>query len=233
MLFGVTMNFNISEQPEYDLNSDMINELINLYGVSTKFLVIERINRDDTVYGDFSHIKTDSEKIFEMYMLPEVSEDWEETDYTFTQFGLTNFDNIALFAAYNQFEDIFGEDVHGEILGNLIVLPNNKVMEITHTSFEVPGINNLFTYKDTNSVVKLTCKPYDFKLINEIDNVDISVEADVPYETLDTYFAELIDEKDEVDTETEVTPSVVTNQNDVKVEKPIIDRSEDDVWGSF
>jgi hypothetical protein len=226
------MNFNISEAPEYDLNTQMIDELINLYGVSTKFLVIERINKDDAVFGDFSHIKTDSEKIFEMYMLPEISEDWDQSDFSFSQFGIVNTENISLFAAFSQFDEIFDGEVQ-HIMGNLIVLPNNKVMEITNASFEVPGINNLFTYKDTKSVVKITCKPYDFKLINEVDNVDISTEEEGSYDTLDTYFAELIDEKDTQDNEAEVIPSVVTNQNNVKVEKPIVDRSEDDVWGSF
>jgi hypothetical protein len=226
------MNFNISEAPEYDLNTQMIDELINLYGVSTKFLVIERINKDDAVFGDFSHIKTDSEKIFEMYMLPEITEDWDQSDFSFSQFGIVNTENISLFAAFSQFDEIFDGEVQ-HIMGNLIVLPNNKVMEITNVSFEVPGINNLFTYKDTKSVVKITCKPYDFKLINEVDNVDISTEEEGSYDTLDTYFAELIDEKDTQDNEAEVIPSVVTNENNVKVEKPIVDRSEDDVWGSF
>jgi hypothetical protein len=226
------MNFNISEAPEYDLNTQMIDELINLYGVSTKFLVIERINKDDAVFGDFSHIKTDSEKIFEMYMLPEITEDWDQSDFSFSQFGIVNSENISLFAAFSQFDEIFDGEVQN-IMGNLIVLPNNKVMEITNVSFDVPGINNLFTYKDTKSVVKITCKPYDFKLINEVDNVDISTEEEGSYDTLDTYFAELIDEKDTQDNEAEVIPSVVTNENNVKVEKPIVDRSEDDVWGSF
>lgn len=226
------MNFNISEDPSYDLNTGLIEEMINLYGVSTKFLVVERINKDDTVFGDFSHIKTDSEKVFEMYMLPEVSEDWDQSDFGFSQFGIVNTENINLFASASIFREIFN-NVNKDILGNLIVLPNNKVMEISHVSFETPGINNLFVYNDAKSVIKLSCKPYDFKLVNEVDNVDISVEADVPYETLDTYFAELIDEKDTQDSEVEVIPSVVTNQNEVKVQKPIVDRSEDDVWGAF
>jgi len=110
-------------------------------------------------------------------------------------------------------------------------------MEITDVDATVPGINNLFTYNDAKSVYKLTCKPYDFKLINEIQPEDISYNSELEHETLDQYFNELIDNKDEVDTEAEVTPQVKTVDTstplDQKVDKPIIDNEEKDVWGNF
>ena len=124
-----------------------------------------------------------------------------------------------------------------EIVGNLIVLPNNKIMEITSADIAVPGINNLFTYNDAKSVYKLVCKPYDAKLINELDALDITAEDGVPYDTLDTYFQELIDENTTQDTEAEVTPQVSTVTKtgtiDTKVDRPIIDASEDDVFGNY
>ena len=223
---------------EYVLNESLIREMIGLYGVLTKFILVKRINRDDTVFGDFSHLKTDSEKIYNIHMLPEVSEDWDTTDYGFTQFGLTNFDNISLFvakSAFNQIPDIVNESE--KIVGNLIMFPNNKLMEITNVDLTVPGINNLFTYNDAKSVYKLSCKPYDIKLINELDNIDISAEAEVEYETLDTYFQELIDISDAQDTEAEVTEQVTTitktTDVDTKVQKPIVDKTEDDIFGAF
>lgn len=232
------MNFNFSNQPEYDLNTSMIREVINLYGVLTKFLVTEKINRDDTVFGDYSHLKSDSEKIYDIYMLPETSESWDSVDYSFTQFGLANYDNITLFAAKSDFDPISNDDPDFKsIMGNLIVLPNDKVMEITNVEISVPGINNLFTYKDAKSVFKLTCKPYDFKLIQEIDSADIDPDPSVPTETLDVYFQELINQTIAQDTEAEVTPQVTTviktGTNDTKVIKPIVDKSEDDIFGAF
>jgi hypothetical protein len=226
------MNFNFSAQPEYNLNKSLIEEMINLYGILTKFLVTEKINEDPNVFGDYSHMKSDSNKIYDIYMLPENSEEWDQEDFSFQQFGLVNSENISLFAARSAFDDVFDED--DRIMGNLVILPNNKIMEVTAVSYETPGVNNLFTNKDAKSVLKLTCKPYDNKLIQELDNVDISAdENDVPYETLDTYFQELIDVQEEQDTEAEVTPQVQVNVNDTKVQKPIVDKSEDDVWGSF
>lgn len=230
------MNFNYSGKAEYELHTSLIEEMINLYGVPTKFLVTEKINKDDIVFGDYSHLKSDSSKIYDIYMLPENTENWDEQGYNFTPFGLTNYDTITMFAAKSSFVD---EDHNefDEIVGNLIIFPNNKVMEITHLTSTFPGINNLFTHNDTKSVYKLTCKPYDFKLINEIDNVSLSIDPEVPYETLDVYFQELIGISEDQDKEASITPSVTTIQKtgdiDNKIQKPIIDKTEDSVWGSY
>lgn len=232
------MNFNFSKQPEYQLNTSLIEEVIKLYGILVKFLVTEKINEDKTVFGDYSHMKSDNNKIYDIYMLPEASEDWDVGGYGMSQFGLMSLENIVLFAAKSSFDPNPDniEDQH-EILGNLIVLPNNRVMEITNVEITTPGVNNLFTYNDAKSVYALTCKPYDFKLINELDNVDISVEPTIPYETLDVYFQELIGVKDVQDESAQVTPEVTTIDKttafDTKVKKPIIDKSEDDVFGGF
>jgi len=232
------MNFNFSEEPEYDLNNSLVTEVINLYGVLTKFLITEKINHDSTVFGDYTHMKSNSEDIFEIYMLPEISEDWNEGDYSFNQGYFNNFDTINLFAARADFEDIIGTESDIEkIIGNLVTLPNNHLMEVTHVNITVPGVNNLFTYSDAKTVYTLSCKPYDNKLIQELDTVDISVqEDDTPYETLDTYFTELINQAAEIDTEVEVTESVETviktGGIDTKTNKPIVDTDEDDVWGT-
>ena len=216
----------------------MIEEVIRLYGILVKFLVTEKINEDKAVFGDYSHMKSDNNKIYDIYMLPETTEDWESGGFGMSQFGLMSLENITLFAAKRSFDPSPDsvEDQH-EILGNLIVLPNNRVMEITNVDSTVPGVNNLFTYNDAKSVYKLTCKPHDFKLINELETVDISIDPTVPYETLDVYFQELIGDKAFQDVTSEVQPSVSTvdktAQTDVKVLKPIIDKSEDSVWGQF
>lgn len=226
------MNFNFSKQPEYQLNTSLIEEVIRLYGVLVKFLVTEKINEDNAVFGDYSHLKSDNNKIYDIYMLPETTEDWESGGFGMSQFGLMSLENIVLFAAKSSFNQP-DHDEMDEIVGNLIVLPNNRVMEITNVEVTVPGVNNLFTYNDAKSVYALTCKPYDFKIINELDNVDIAVDPTVPYETLDVYFQELIGVKTDQDTETEVTPQVTANVNNVKVLKPIIDKTEDDIFGNF
>lgn len=230
------MNFNFNSQPEYQLNTSLIEEVIKLYGVLVKFLITEKINEDTTVFGDYSHMKSDNNKIYDIYMLPETSEDWDTGGFGMSQFGLMSLENIVLFAAKSSFNDP-NRDEMSEIVGNLLVLPNNRVMEITNVEVTTPGVNNLFTYQDAKSVYALTCKPHDFKLINELDSVDISIDPTVPYETLDVYFQELIGDKVDQDVAAEVTPKVnsidKTTVYDTKVLKPIIDKSEDDIFGNF
>jgi hypothetical protein len=237
------MNFNFSKGPEYQLNVTLTNELINLYGISTKFLVTEKINKDDLVFGDYTHLKTNSSSIFNVNVMPENSESYDSQGINFSSFGMINLDTINLFISRASIETIFGNNIDGTngfngIIGNLIVLPNNKIVEITDVEFMVPGINNLYTNNDVKSVYKLFCKAYNNKLIQELDHVDISIDPSVPYETLDNYFQELIDINQNIVTSTEVTPSVNVVQTDssgnqTEVLKPIIDKSEEDVFGAF
>jgi hypothetical protein len=230
------MNFNFSKQPEYQLNTSLIEEVIRLYGVLVKFLVTEKINEDRTVFGDYSHMKSDNNKIYDIYMLPETTEDWDSGGFGMNQFGLMSLENTTLFAAKSSF-NLPDHDEMDEIVGNLVVLPNNRIMEITNVEITVPGVNNLFTNSDAKSVYALTCKPYDFKLINELDTVDIAVDPTVPYETLDVYFQELIGDKVQQDNAIQIVPEVNTVDKttvfDTKVLKPIIDKTEDDVFGNF
>lgn len=227
-------NFNFSAKPDYTLNNSLIEEVINLYGVLVKFLVVEKINRDDVVFGDYSHLKSDSAKIFDIYMLPEESENFISIDSAFNGFGLTNSETISLFMPASALVTI---GLTKGLTGNLVVLPNNKVMEITQESWETPGMNNLFTNIDAKSVIKLSCKAYDFKLINELNSVDIVHDTSVPYTTLDSYFNELITQTATQDASVSVTPTVTTIQKtgtvDVKVIKPVIDRTEPDMWNGF
>ncbi len=228
------MNFNINNQPEYNLNTSLIEETINLYGVGIKFLLVQKINNDDLVFGDFSHIKTDSDKSFDMMALPETSESYDEQGLDFSQFGMLNIDTINLFISRKSIDLVFDDIDPGKgfegILGNLIVLPNNRIIEITDFQYEVPGINNMFTETARKSVYKLTCKTYDAKLINEIDKVDIAsqetIETVGEYATLDSYFSELKDSQEELDIAMEITPDEITG-------KVVIDNSEDSVFGKF
>lgn len=230
-------NYNMDNSPEYNLNASLIDECITLYGVPTKFLVTTKLNSDDTVFGDYSSIKTDGTKIFDVYMLPENTESWDSGGYNFSDFGLLNNDNCSCFVSKLSVESIGLE--FKSLYGNLVVMPNNKIMEVTDVQFEVPGVNNLFTFKNAKSVYKLTLKPYAVKLTDEIDTGDISVDPDEDYSTLDNYFNELLDVKISQDTEMEIKPAVDTINKedgveiDIVQEKPRVSRVEDSVFGEF
>ena len=228
-------NYNTNDKPEYDLNASLIDETIQLYGIPVKFLVTTKINVDNTVFGDYSSIKTDNTKIFEIYALPENTESWDSGGYNFSEFGMLNLDAISVFVSKITVEDIM-ELEFKEMYNNLIVMPNNKVMEVTDVQFEVPGVNNLFTFKNAKSVYKLTLKPYAIKLTDEIDQKDISID-DEDYNTLDNYFDELLNRKVDLDNDMEINPSIDTiikkpDIDEVK-QKPRVNKETDSIFGEF
>lgn len=231
-------NYNINAAPEYDLNTDLIDECINLYGVPTKFLVVQKLNSDDIVFGDYSSIKTDNSKIFDVYMMPENSDSWDSGGYNFSEFSLINTDSTTVFVSKNSVQNII-ELEFKELYGNLVVMPNNKIMEVTDVQFEVPGVNNLFTYNNAKSVYKLTLKPYAAKLTDEINTADISVDENVDYSTLENYFDELLDIKTTQDNEMEILPAVDVIKKEIGVQidsvqrKPRVSNEEDSVFGEF
>jgi hypothetical protein len=226
------MNLNLSRKADYDLQARHTNELIKLYGVHVKLLITEKINQDTLVFGDYSHLKTNSTDTYEIYGLPEVMEEWDDVGVNFSEFGLVNTENIRLFFSRKSIDTIFTDiDANkgfSDIIGNLIVLPNNKIMEISDIEYEVPGINNLFTQADRKNVYKFTLISYANKLVNEINSTDIvAPDSDaVDYTTLETYFDELSANDIAVDTEAEVTTNTETG-------KVVMDTTEDSVFGRF
>lgn len=208
------MNFNITQQPDYDLQGSMTAELINLYGVLTKLLLTEKVKYDSTVFGDFQSIKVKKGEVYELYMMPEQSESFENIDTGFSDFGMLNVESIHMFVSRESIDDIFGvTPEHNEpgrtdninspikkLQSNLVILPNNRVMEITNVDFMVPGVNNLFTEPDIKNVYELVMKNYDRKLSDDITDMKNEEVQPGSYEELDSYFDELI-------------------QNDTKIEK--------------
>jgi hypothetical protein len=239
----MSFNYNFNDAPDYDLNASLIDEVINLYGVLVKFLKVQHINTDDIVFKDYSSIKTDSSNIFEIYLMPENTESWENTGYAFSQFNMIDMNNINMFCSKFSIESM-SLDVKN-LIGNLVVLPNNKIMEITNFDFCTPGVYNLFTFNNAKSVYKLTLIPYNVKINDELNTVDILHKdtaelGETSYKTLDKYFDELINIKNEQDFETEIKDTVKVIQKtgslsniDIVINKPIINREEDDVFGNF
>jgi len=229
------MNFNLTTKKDYKLNASMLTEMINLYGIYIKLLLVDRVNQDTLVFGDYSHLKTEPGKSYELTALPENSDEWDSEGSMFSDFGLVNYDNIRLFVSRTSIDKIFTDFDSNKgfehIIGNLIVLPNNKIMEISDIQFEVPGINNSFTNNDVKSAYKLSLVPYNMKLINEIENTEITPSSSVKdstneYSELNKYFDELTQDEISIDTEAEITINSDTNT-------PVIATDEDDVFGRF
>ena len=236
------MNLNFYNNPEYELNRSLITEMISMYGIQVKFVKVKKIN-EDNLFKDYQHLVADKNDIIEMYALPENSDSFDSSGYQFNSFGFTDLNNLSVFISVESFGDIQFK----EIVGNLIVLPSNKILEITDVTFQVPGINNDFVNNNSRTVYKLTLTPYEFKLTDNLSEIqkpsdDLSP-LDTPPKSLDDYFSELMKDKSELETELEVkdsqTVSKETNLVD-EFERPIDKKiksqknvTTDDVWGSF
>ena len=236
------MNLNFYNNPEYELNRSLITEMISMYGIQVKFVKVKKIN-EDNLFKDYQHLVADKNDIIEMYALPENSDSFDSNGYQFSSFGFTDLNNLSVFISVESFGDIQFK----EIVGNLIVLPSNKILEITDVTFQVPGINNDFVNNNSRTVYKLTLTPYEFKLTDNLSEIqkpsdDLSP-LDTPPKSLDDYFEELMKEKEDLETELEVkdsqTVSKETNLVD-SFERPIDEKvksqknvTTDDVWGSF
>lgn len=236
------MNLNFYNKPEYDLNRSLITEMISMYGIQVKFVKVKKIN-EDLVFKDYQHLVADKKDIVEMYALPENTDSFDSSGYQFNSFGFTDLNNLSIFISVES----FGEIKFKEIVGNLIVLPSNKILEITDVTFQVPGINNDFVNNNSRTVYKLTLTPYEFKLTDNLSDIQKPTEdlsaLDYSPKSLDSYFEELMKEKEDLETELEVkdsqTVSKETNLVD-SFERPIDEKvksqrnvTSDDVWGSF
>lgn len=236
------MNLNFYNAPEYDLNKSLITEMISMYGIQVKFVKVKKIN-EDNLFKDYQHLVADKNDIIEMYALPENSDSFDSSGYQFNSFGFTDLNNLSVFISVESFGDIQFK----EIVGNLIVLPSNKILEITDVTFQVPGINNDFVNNNSRTVYKLTLTPYEFKLTDNLSEIQNPSDDLSPLDTspksLDDYFEELMKEKEDLETELEVkdsqTVSKETNLVD-SFERPIDEKvksqknvTTDDVWGSF
>ena len=223
------MNFNTSNTVNYQLYKSLTDEMINLYGVLGKFIKVEKINQDSVVFGDFTHLKSIPNESYEIYMLPENSDTWDSIAMNFGQYGMSTNESVNVFVSRASIEKIYpnfdtNKGFEG-IYGNLIVMPNGRLMEITFMEYETPGINNLYLNNDVKSAYKLTLKTYANRQVNELTADDIGVEE---YATLNNYFNELLGDNTEVDTEAEVALDPVTQPD-----KPLIDNTEDSVFGRF
>jgi hypothetical protein len=140
-----------------------------MYGVPCK-LVLTKKNGRDEVFGDFTHLTIDNTKTFQIYGMPENAESFDTQNYMFGDYGISTYDVCNIFVSTYDFDEKHSNLKLNEIVGNLLVLPSGKVMEITNVDFMTPNVNNLFAYADKKSVYKLSLHPYAFKLQDDINH---------------------------------------------------------------
>jgi hypothetical protein len=68
------------------------------------------------------------------------------------------------------------------IIGNLVIFPDNKIMEVTNFEHEVQGNSNLFTYDNKKNVYSITLRSYVANRDDYSDASDITDSQSYDYE---------------------------------------------------
>jgi hypothetical protein len=174
------MNFNFSQKPEYDLYRKLTHENIQLYGIPCKFIRTTKENKD-FIWGEYSHLKIDNDNVFEIHLKLGNDSGWN-TQNIYSKFGIMDQDQTDLYISGINLAlihpDLANYSAQGwdEIIGDLIVFPSGKTMEVTHIEEEVDGQSNLFAYTDLKNLYKISAKIY----INNSDEITQAVIEDVP-----------------------------------------------------
>lgn len=158
------MNFNLSTRPEYNLIGACTTEVIDLYGVKCKLALVEKVNVSSIV-SEWASIKTDGSKVFDVCIMPQTPDMFDTMDYQFNSFGFLPADNMTAYISAAVLDPI---TPFKKAIGNLIVLPSNKVMEITDVNPLTEHAGNLYAYGDRKLVYQLRLVPYEFKIHDNI-----------------------------------------------------------------
>ena len=246
----MAFNLNIGDDSydgEYELFRSTTEEVINMYGIKLVYMITKKVNQDE-IFGEHSHIKIDNDKMFELYAKPEETETWGGEGDLFSKFGLQNLDAMSFYISRTDMENIHPEiverdgsaSVENMPHGNLIKLPNNKIMEVTDMKLQSDtfGNNNVFTSDRQKNVYKLTAKTYFFNHDDLSDASGISESEHFEYEdfgNLESIFSDEEEQRDNVThrSEDKVLEDEVIYPSEVR-KKPIRDKvAEENPFGSL
>lgn len=153
-------NLNNKSQ-DYKLSATLTNQLIDTTGVPVQYVKTTLIGVD-SIFNEHTNITTDLSGVYEVYVKPENPEGFDDNDML-SKFGFLSFTSINLFISHNSMEEIFPniQEIPSTV-GDLILLPSGKWLEIVDIEVKVPGINNMYVYKNQKNVYILKCKPYSY-----------------------------------------------------------------------
>jgi hypothetical protein len=186
-------NFN-NYSNEYSLHNSVTAEFINLYGFTLKYIKTTKVNLD-SIFGEIQNLRANDSDIFEVSVYPENTAGFDNQNDILSKFGILSFDSINLFISASVLEPIHNNQVQ-KAIGDLIVLPSGKVMEVTELEAQVPGVNNMFVYDNNKNVYMLKCKPYNYNHdeFNTTTSITTSVaethDGNVYYRDGNTYLAD-------------------------------------------
>lgn len=215
------LNFNLPKR-EYDLNTHLIDELINLYGTEVKILMNDKITDFGThedlipqnmVFQNFKALKSSGYEFPVRILIQETDGFPNGMHLAFGQFGIMNEDTLQAIISKKslKFLEENGTIHPKHLISNSIVFPNGKVMEITNCQIHVPGMNNGFVLSNIASCYMLSLKSAHMDATPVLANPEI-------YDTLDNevIHKSLIREEAEASVLTSVdNEEIITNRSKI------------------
>ena len=224
-------NFNFSHKNEYLLNHSMIRECIHLYGIPCKFVVIQKVNFDQSVFGDYSAIKTNNSDTFMIHMLPENAEDIDKSQFPSNQImeisdceqkvpGINNLwaysDQVSVYRlTLKPYERRAQDEIDNESVLNTVEVKDNGPVDVAELNSVKEIFDSLDGYFDT--------------LLNEKEEQDYQAEFEPFAESKeDETGTEIIEENHGKPIENPKTMKQKIKNKDRRVIKPVVDISEKD-----
>lgn len=211
-------NLNMSQKPEVELAGKHIHEMINMYGIPCKWLFSERVNEDNLVFKDFSHMKVGTD-FMDVTLKPEETESYIG-DNIYNGFGIFNQQSTELFISAIDMLRLYPEwftetGSRAKVVNSLIITPSSTILEITNVENFFEGISNLWGYDDKPNSYRLSCKVYSnnisdegvsdikdtIKLEEGPDGEIFSHDQDIDTSEVDAFFDTLSDVKVQQDKE--------------------------------
>jgi len=220
-------------QSEYNLYSEQTEELIDIYGLTVKYVKSDNQNLDE-IFGEYSHKKLNQNDVYEVNVMPENSENFDVLGNTFSKFGFTQTETFNCYIHKNQIKKFNYDDVRSQCVGDIIILPNNKKFEITFVEHEVQGLNNMFTYSNEKNVYMFKAKLYNYN--GDIKEKSNEIEEDKLQEFNFTKLDEIFNVNDDNTSSNENQKEIIKKSKrskNIKKESEKIKLETNDVFGEW
>lgn len=172
------MAWNLNNKPrDYVLSGRLTNELIDMYGLQVRFYKANLV-RSDNVFNESQHISLETDNAFDVFVYPENPGAFESDDIL-SKFGMMSMSTTNLFISAKSVDKILNNNQQDvmSLVGGVVKLPSDKLLEVTNVDIMTDGLNNMFMYKNQKNCYTLICRPMSLIIGSEIDD-EIKQEMD-------------------------------------------------------
>jgi hypothetical protein len=173
------MAWNLNNKPNnYSLSGRLTGTLIDMYGIKARFYKSNLVGSDN-IFNESQHISLETANAFDVFVYPENADAFESDDIL-SKFGMMSMSTTNLFISAKSVSKILSNNGDNQdvmsLVGGVVKLPSDKMLEVTNIDIMTDGLNNMFMYKNQKNCYTLICRPHAYSF-DEIDN-DIKQEMD-------------------------------------------------------